>query len=338
MPDLLRCSAPARANLIGNPSDQYGGCTLACSIPLRARVELRAAERFSLESAGERAELRGAADLTPRGDALDLGRATLAHLGLEGSAAAIRYGSEIPRQSGIGGSTALLVALLRALLAWRGEEIAPAELAERAREVERRDLGVACGYVDPYLAVFGGLRFVDFRGKTPDGRFPDEPLATVESLEAPLPFVIADTGVRHSSDAVHRPLQARWRAGEPAVVLGYERVAELGRAGREALLAGDWPELGECMNENHAIQRGLGGSGEANEALIQAARRAGAPGAKLAGAGQGGTIVALWPEPDREPLERALRSAGAAVFHRLEPCEGVRLDEEADPTQEGSLS
>ena len=81
------------------------------------------------------------------------------------------------------------------------------------------------------------------------------------------------------------------------------------------------------MNENHALVRELGGSGEPNERLIAAALAAGAPGAKLAGAGDGGTIVALWPDPDPRPLEDALRRAGAAALYRPEPADGVRVED-----------
>lgn len=323
----IRCSASARANLIGNPSDQYGGCTLACSLPLRARVVLAAAPRLLLRSGGEEAEGEHEPGRVVQGDRFDVARAVLAHLGPPQPGCTIAYASEIPQQSGLAGSTALVVALLRSLLAWRGERLEGALLAERAREIERRELGVGCGYVDQYLCVLGGLRFVDFRGKTPEGSAPPEPLARVETLEAPLPFVVAVTGVRHSSDAVHRPIRERWLAGEPAVVAAYRRVAALGRAGRDALGRRDWATLGGLMNENHAIQRDLGGSGEPNERLIAAALEAGAPGAKLAGAGQGGSIVALWPADDAAPLEAALRAAGAVALYRPEPCEGVRFEE-----------
>ena len=74
----------------------------------------------------------------------------------------------------------------------------------------------------------------------------------------------------------------------------------------------DWELLGQLMNENHAIQRDLGGSGDSNERLIDGSFAAGTLGAKLAGAGDGGTIIALWPgdnefgpgrspEPGRRP-------------------------------------
>ena len=142
-----------------------------------------------------------------------------------------------------------------------------------------------------------------------------------------LPFVLGFTGVQHASGAVHKPLRERWLDGEPAVVEGYKRITEIAQVGKKALVLGDWPLLGRLMNENHAIQRDLGGSGESNERLIAAALQAGALGAKLAGAGDGGTIIALWPSgcqgwPDTARLEEALRRRPAQrplITFRLEP-------------------
>jgi len=84
------------------------------------------------------------------------------------------------------------------------------------------------------------------------------------------------------------------------------------------------------MNENHAVQRDLGGSGECNERLIAAALQAGAPGAKLAGAGDGGTIIALWPWPDTTGLEQALRAAGATATYHLHVGAGVTIESERE--------
>jgi galactokinase/mevalonate kinase-like predicted kinase len=306
-PRRIVCSAPARANLIGNPSDQYAGCTVGVSLAPRAWVALT-------EGRPDDRELPV------------LATAVLAQLAVGARDFGVSLASEIPRQSGIAGSTALVVALVHAVLAWRGERLDPHALAELARRIERERLGVQCGFVDQYLCTFGGLRHVDLGAKGPDGE--GAAFATVEDL-APrvvpeLPFVVAYTGVRHSSDAVHRPLRERWLAGEPAVVSGYARIAALGALGREALVRRDWPALGAWMNENHAIQRALGGSGPANEALIEAARAAGALGAKLAGAGGGGTIVALSHEPRR--LEAALREAGARALYRPVLAPGVQRE------------
>jgi len=332
MPRRIEVSAPGRANLVGNPSDQYGGCTLACSVPLRARVVLDGSEPGRIASAG----LSGPAGSAPAADgpepredeALGLGRAVLRALGLERPPFSVSYGSEIPRQSGMAGSTALVVALVHAVDTWFGRARSRSQLAETAREIEARGMGIQCGFVDQYACSHGGLRHVDLRGKSFEECDP-APFATVEDLGADvsaLPFWLAYTGVRHSSDGVHRPLRARWLAREAAVVDGYERIAQLGVLGKSALQRGDWAALGACMNENHAIQRDLGGSGESNERLIAAARKAGALGAKLAGAGDGGTIVALWTAADAAPLEAALRGAGAAALFRPAIVRGVSVD------------
>jgi galactokinase/mevalonate kinase-like predicted kinase len=330
--ERLVASAPARANLIGNPSDLYGGAVLGCSVAARARVEIAAAAALELETGGRTLRVAPGEELAPRGDLFDVARAALAAERAQAGALPalrLRYASQIPFGSGLAGSTALLAALLCGLAAWRGESLSPYALAERSRAVERELLGVACGWVDHYLCAFGGLRYVDLRGKEREGSAPGEPFATVEDL-APhvprLPFVLAFTGVAHHSGSVHAPIRARWERGEAPVVAAYARMAELAREGKSALLKGEWERLGALMDENHAIQRDLGGSGAANERLIEAARAAGALGAKLAGAGGGGTVVALWTRPDAAPLEAALRRAGAESLHHPAPVEGVRVE------------
>jgi mevalonate kinase len=170
---------------------------------------------------------------------------------------------------------------------------------------------------------------MDFRGKQFYRSAEAELFATIEPLcsYAPeLPFVLGFTGVQHASGAVHKPIRERWLEGESAVVKGYERITEIARMGKKALLTQDWPTMGRLMNENHTIQRDLGGSGESNERLIAAALEAGAPGAKLAGAGSGGTIIALWPWEDATPLEEALRAAGASATYRLEVTPGATVE------------
>ncbi len=346
-------SAPARANLLGNPSDLYGGAVLACSLPLRAHVEIGACDGLALECGDERLSIVEPADLALRGDRFDVARAALAadrerhsHSGDAGEADSlpslrIRYASEIPFGSGLGGSTALLVALLYGLASWRGERLSPYVLAERSRATERRWLAVACGWVDHYLCSFGGLRYVDLRGKQNDEALPMAPYATVEDLSGhvpSLPFVLAFTGVAHHSGSVHAPIRVRWERGEPAVVAAYERMTAIAREGKRALLHADWEQLGALLDENHALTRELGGSGEANERLIAAARSAGAPGAKLAGAGGGGTIVALWPDPDTRPLESALRAAGATALYRPAVKKGAGLDSSTFSPQEKKLT
>lgn len=325
------CSAPGRAGIIGNPTDMYGGAVLSCSVGMRARVTVTPAPDLVLETSGQKCRIASRDDLRPRGDRFDLARATLDYMRLPPLACYVRYDSEIPLRSGMSGSTALVVALLRALLAWQGDYPNLYQLAERARYIELNYLKVVCGYQDAYMCTFGGLNYMDFRGKQFYRSAEAELFATIEPLATyvpQLPFVLGFTGVQHASGAVHKPLRERWLEGETAVVEGYERITELARMGKKALIVADWPLLGRLMNENHAIQRDLGGSGEPNEKLIGAALKAGALGAKLAGAGHGGTIIALWPWEDISPLEEALHEAGASAIYRLQVAPGVTIDKD----------
>jgi len=194
----------------------------------------------------------------------------------------------------------LTVALLYALLDFTGQHYHLYRVAELARYIELNHLRVVCGYQDAYMCTFGGLNYMDFRGKEFYREASEELFATVEPLQQyvpELPMILAHTGVAHSSGAVHKPLRERWLEGDQVVRAAYEEIAKLAREGKKALLAADWPRLGALMNDNHAIQRDLGGSGDANEHFIRIALENGALGAKLAGAGNGGTIIALCPQP-----------------------------------------
>jgi galactokinase/mevalonate kinase-like predicted kinase len=298
---------------------------------MRARVTVTSAPGLILETGGETCRIAGRDDLRPRGDHFDLARAILDYMRLPPFVCHVCYESEIPLRSGMAGSTALVVALVQALLVWQGEATNLYRLAERTRYIELNYLKVVCGYQDAYMCTFGGLNYMDFGGKQFYRDAEAELFATIEPLGAyvpQLPFILGFTGVRHASGAVHKPLRERWMEGESEVVEGYKRITEIARAGKKALITENWPLLGRLMNENHAIQRDLGGSGESNEKLIAAALEAGALGAKLAGAGHGGTIIALWPWSDSTRLEKALRHAGASQIYRLQVTPGVTIDQD----------
>jgi galactokinase/mevalonate kinase-like predicted kinase len=304
---------------------------------MRARVSITPAPHLVLQTGEQECRLASREDLRPRGDRFDVARAILDYMRLPVLACRVSYESDIPMRSGLAGSTALTVALLQALLAWQGERHNHYHLAEGARYIELNYLKVVCGYQDAYMCSFGGLNYMDFRGKQFYREAEAELFATVEPLApyvSSLPFVLAFTGVQHASSAVHKPLRERWLEGEKLVRESYERITEIARTGKKALITADWPLLGRLMNENHAIQRELGGSGESNEKLISAALGAGALGAKLAGAGDGGTIIALWPSqgdtgtvwPDVSKLEDALRQAGASALYRPEVHPGAIVE------------
>ncbi len=332
-------SAAGRAGIIGNPTDGYGGCVISCTLAYRSYAELTCGGReLRLEIGEEHVTLQEPEDLRlgfERGlekrTPADVARAVLRYFLEQGlpwpePGFLLRTWTEVPLQAGLAGSTAITAALYGALSWFYEVKESPYRIAEAVRWIEHRIMGQTCGYQDQYMAVFGGVNFLDFTGKAAQRQDESEPYAAVEPLEGLVDlskFVVIHTGVQHDSTSVHRPIRERWEQGEEAVVEGYREITRLARLGKRALLEGNWPELGRLMNANHAIQRDLGGSGEINEKYIDLALEAGAWGAKLAGAGQGGTLIVLHPEPEK--LGRELVSAAGGELVQLGPGPGLRL-------------
>ncbi|HEV2474831.1 MAG TPA: hypothetical protein VGS41_19295, partial [Chthonomonadales bacterium] len=291
MTQVIAATAPGRCGIVGNPSDMYGGCVLSCTVARHAECRLCfPKEALSLRNGEEYCVISMPGDLKLRGDKLDVARATLDFLQIAPETArfSLSLQTEIPMRAGLAGSTALIAAIVGALDAFLGLRMNLYALAETTRRVEATKMGIVCGLQDQHMAVFGGLNFMDFAGKEQLEQGGDEPLATIEPLAARAPappLLLAHTGVQHDSGAVHRSPRERWLAGERAVIDAYAHLARLAQQAKRALVEGDLPGLGALMNENHRVVAGLGGSGPANDRLIEAARSSGAFGAKLAGAG-----------------------------------------------------
>lgn len=301
----IEASAPGRCGIIGNPSDIYGGTLVSCSVPLRNTCRVTLAESEVLPE-----------DPT-------LWRAATARFPVGGCR--VEWETEVPRSSGLAGSTALLAATLACVRTLRGEsadlESKRTEFAELVRDVELNEAGVVCGYQDAYMAVFGGLQKLDFAGKHP---IESGPPGSLMPIDAPLPFLLVTTGVERLSGSVHGPIRDRWLRGEREVVEGMSRVADLGRAGAAAVSKQDWATLGKAMDENQAIVASLGGSGEAIDELIRLCKSHGALGAKLAGAGMGGTVIAL--SEDICTLQASLAREGYSMFLIPKPVPGLVLE------------
>jgi galactokinase/mevalonate kinase-like predicted kinase len=327
----VAASAPGRCGILGNPTDGYGGSVISCSLAERAVVTVSAADETTVSIGGELATLRDRSDFELKQDRFDCARAVLNFLHLREQPLAIEVTTTVPVQAGLAGSTAILTAMVVALRDWLGQP--PLEkhmLAETVRIIELNYLEIQCGYQDQYMTVYGGLNFMDFRDKEYYRDLKHEIFATIESLDAcvhELPVLLAHTGQRRVSGHVLRPIRERWEQGDPAVHEGYRRIAELARLGKRAIIERDWETVARYMNENHRIQQSLGASGEVNDRMIQVALDAGALAAKLAGAGGGGTIMAL--TLDLAAVAEALLASGASRILRPTPSPGARLESDS---------
>ncbi len=324
----IEASAPGRAGLLGNPSDGYGGCVIACTIPERATVRLEESDRLEAEFAGQSQTFTCREDFRLQDDRFDCLRTVVQSLQLFDLKVKLSMRTDIPVQAGLAGSTALLTSLVAAVSKYLRQDLRKHYLAEMVRTIELNYLKVQCGYQDQYMAVFGGLNFMDFRGKEYYRRLAGELYATIEALDPyvdELPFVLVHTGVRRVSTTVLKPIRQRWLDGDREVIESYRRLARLCQEGKRALIEKDWQRFARLMTENHRMQRALGGSGEENERLIQLCLAHGAWAAKLAGAGGGGTIIALNPEP--EPMLAALQQAGVSRTLKPVPSPGVTVQQ-----------
>ena len=270
MPERAAASAFARAALAGNPSDGYGGATLAVEIrDFSADVEAEAA-------AGGRAAVSPDSELV---------RVTVRRFAREHSPAAagtsVRWRTTIPRAVGLGGSSAIVVATVRALADLHGVNLEAAALAEFALAVEVEELGITAGLQDRVAQAYGGLTFMDFSAGEYERLDP--------RLLPPLFLAWREEAGGHSGE-VHAALRARHARGEPAVGAAMAQLAGLARTARDALLAGDGGSFAACVDASFDIRRGLMAVEPLHAEMIDRARSL---GARANNAGSGGAIVGV---------------------------------------------
>ena len=303
----------------------YGGSVISCSTKERARVDIQPADRLILDAGAEQRVISTPDDLVTREDIFDIARVALSGSESTDLRVRISWTTDIPFRAGLSGSTALLVSMVAGLLAFRGTRLSPYHQAELVRRIEYRNL-TFCGYQDAYMCTFGGLHYMDFRGKEFHLEYGTDPFATMEPIvmSAALPAVVIITGGQRVSGGVHTPLRERWLAGETEVVEAYEAIAGLARDGKKAVLEDRLDKLGKLMNENQTLTQSLGGSNPEDDRFIELARQTGASGAKLAGSS--GAIVVLHESPG--DLVKVMMDAGAVGMLEPAPGPGLRIEQE----------
>jgi mevalonate kinase len=302
MSDSTTASAPAKLILCGEHAVVYGRPAIA--VPLGdvragATVEPRppgTGLRFRAPDLGEGWE---AAD-NPENPLSALAHTTVAALALPADLQ-ITLRSDIPIASGMGSGAAIGTALVRALAAYAGRELPPAEVAARVYESERGFHGTPSGIDNTVVAYERAIWYL--RGEPP----------TIEPLKiaAPLTLVIGDTGVRSATRLPVGAVRERYQADPATYEALFSAVGDLATRARAYLAAGELIALGPLLDENQALLEQIGVSSAELGRLVVAARGAGALGAKLSGAGWGGVMLALVAKETAERVAAALKAAGA---------------------------
>ena len=232
--------------------------------------------------------------------------------------------ADIPAGTGLGSSGSFTTALLKALAAHRRKLIHPQELAELACHLEIERLHEPIGKQDQYIAAYGGLTCFTFHK---DDRVTVEPLLvsmdTMFDLEDNL--LLFFTGFSRSAAGILQDQQTRSQASDEEMLHNLHYVKELGFRSRAALECGNLVQFGELMHEHweHKKRRSGRMSNERIDEWYQLARRSGAVGGKLVGAGGGGFL--MFYATDRNLLRHAMTSAGLEEVRFKFDFEGTKL-------------
>jgi glucuronokinase len=326
MRGVARVSVPARSALVGNPSDGFGGATIAFTLDeLEATVQAEPALGVELQAEGERLEFGTIAELGraaaggsayPGGGALALLMAATKRYaqrteGLDDRGVRLSVvGSTIPPAVGLAGSSAIVIAVLRALGELFGDEIPDDDLPTFALECETEELGIPAGLQDRVVQTYGGLVFMDFNPELPGwGRH--EPLDP--ELLPPL-FVAWLTGDETDSGEIHRSAHQRFEAGDESVSATMGEIAGLAKRALTPLTLRDSAGLGVLLDENFDLRRRIYDLDPRHVELIETARRLGAPANYT---GSGGAIVGLFRDEDHlAELRLALEALGCELLVR----------------------
>jgi glucuronokinase len=324
---IATARAFARSALLGNPSDAYGGRTISFAFTnFSAAVVVYEWPRLEIVpgpsdqvSFPHLRELVRDVEANGYYGGLRLVKATLKRfadwcdeqsISIE-RPFSIRYESSIPRGVGLGGSSAIVTAVLRGLLEFHEIEIALEHLPGLALSTETEELGIAAGLQDRVAQAFQGLTYMDFdpEALAARGHGSYEPLDP--SLLPPLLIAYAPAASQPSHEA-HRAVRDRFLAGDEDAQATMASIAELADRGRTALLSQASAELGPLMRENLELRRRIFQLEPRHLRMAEVAAELGMPANY---AGSGGAIVALADGPEAATeLSRRLGAEGCTVI------------------------
>ncbi len=211
---------------------------------------------------------------------------------------------------GFGSSSAVTVATLKALK----PDASNLSVFDMAYKIILDIQGAGSGF-DIAAAVFGGTLYFVKGGKV------IEPLAVPD-----MPLIVGYTGVKANTKTFIDAVAAKYAQEPEKVGRIFAAIGKIVDEAKNKMIEGDWERVGRLMDFNQDYLRDLGVSSEKLEAMIKAARDAGAYGAKLSGAGGGDCMVAIAAPDKRKAVEEAIAHAGGEVVHVKPNAAGVRVE------------
>lgn len=325
MKGCVRARAPLRLGLAGGGTDVSPFCDLHGGFVLNAAIDRYAYAMidplddgsFELRATDQQESVTGpASGLLPLEGSLKLHRAVYNRIvrdyrGGEPMAVRLTTYSEAPPGSGLGSSSTLVVAMIKAFVEYLNLPLGEYEIARLAYEIERIDAGLAGGRQDQYSATFGGFNFMEFYA---DERVVVNPLRIknwiITELESSL--VLYFTGVSRASADIISEQRTNVESGSQRSLDASFALKREAVAMKESILKGDFEALAESMRAGWEWKKQL--AKQVSNPLIDEtydrAREAGALAGKVSGAGGGGFMFFLVDPPRRMEVLRTLQAMG----------------------------
>jgi len=233
---------------------------------------------------------------------------------LENKNFSIQYKTTIPRQIGLGGSSAIITAALRALMEFYDVDIPKDFQPSLILDAELKELGINAGYMDRVVQVYEGCVYMDLKKslikKTGHGIYKNLDLSLLPDF-----YLAYKSDLGKISGKVLNDIRKGYESGDKNILSTLKSLAELAEAGFSALKQGDWNKFFNLMNLNFDLRSKIMFISEANKELIQTARRCGAS-AKFAGSG--GSIIGMYKGEDMfDVLVSEMGKIHAEVIHPL---------------------
>ncbi|MEO8246777.1 MAG: GHMP kinase [Chloroflexota bacterium] len=318
----MRARAPLRISFAGGGTDvppfwqEEGGCVLSATITRYAygSLDVRDDREIRIESLdyGLR-ESYSASDRLVLDGNLDLVKAAIMKMGDGETGFDLFLHSDAPPGSGLGSSSAMIVCLVGLLAEMRGTRMTDYETADLAHVIERFDLGIPGGLQDHYAAAFGGFNFIEFlpeRVVVNPLRVPD---ATINELQYNLLLVFTGQ-VRLSANIITDQVD-RFRSGDIQSRDALRQLKLLAGEMKNALLHRQLDLFGALLHDEWEQKKRMSDriSHSSLDDLYEIARREGALGGKITGAGGGGYMLLYCPFERKHLIAEKLTAAGCTI-------------------------
>jgi len=323
----IRARAPLRLGLAGGGtdvspfSDEYGGFVLNATIDKYAYTTITSRDDGLVELLAADGQTSWSG---PANGALPVVKGLELHTGVynrilkefgrqEPLSISIATHSDAPPGSGLGSSSTMVVALVRAFCEYLALPLGDHDIAHLAYEIERIDLGFAGGKQDQYAAAFGGLNFMEFYGD----RVTVNPLRIKQNHRAELEssLVLFYTGVsRDSANIINQQVQNVISGNENSLQAMHDLKAEALRM-KEALLKGNFDAVATAMQMSWEAKKKMANriSNQKINEIYETALKEGARAGKVSGAGGGGYMMFIVDPVKRSRVIRCLQKFSGSV-------------------------